>query len=193
MSTASTEPIAPALPAAKVGLIPILIAVVLSTVVALGAVGGVGFYLVKSGKLSPVAAGSAPTEKKKDAASNEQMPGELPPSHVLALEPMVVNLSDPGGRGYLRASISLRIADELLAKGEKKKEEGKKDDKPDPGVSAALRDTTLAVLGEQTSDSLLQVGGLDALKKKMRQTYAIQNRETHVLDVYVTDFLVQRG
>ncbi len=193
MSTASTETTAPAPPAAKVGLVPILLAVVVSTTVALGAVGGVAFYLVKSGKLAPVSAAGVPTDKKKEAASTEQMPGELPPSHVLALDPMVVNLSDPGGRGYLRASISLRIADEALAKGEKKKEEGKKEDKPDPGVSAALRDTTLAVLGEQTSDVLLQTGGLDTLKKKMRETYAIQNRETHVLDVYVTDFLVQRG
>ncbi len=193
MSTATPETTAPAPPTAKVGLVPILLAVVLSTVVALGVVGGVGFYLIRSGKLSPVAAASAPNDKKKEAASTEQMPGELPPSHVLALDPMVVNLSDPGGRGYLRASISLRIADEVVGKGEKKKEEGKKDDKPDPGVSAALRDTTLAVLGEQTSDSLLQAGGLEALKKKMRETYAIQNRETHVLDVYVTDFLVQRG
>lgn len=194
MSTAPVETTTtPEPPAAKVGLVPILIAVVLSTVVALGVVGGVGFYLFKSGKLSPVAAANTSAEKKKDAVSTEQVPGELPASHVLALEPMVVNLSDPGGRSYLRASISLRIADELPAKGEKKKEEGKKDDKPDPGTSAALRDTTLAVLGEQTSDSLLQAGGLDALKKKMRETYAIQNRETHVLDVYVTDFLVQRG
>ncbi len=193
-ATASTEAATPAAPPAKVGLLPILLAVVLSTVVALGAVGGVGFWLFKSGKLTPVAAAGAPAaDKKKDAGSTEQMPGELPPSHVLALDPMVVNLSDPGGRSYLRASISLRIADEVLPKGEKKKEEGAKGDKPDPGVSAALRDTTLAVLGEQTSDALLQAGGLDALKKKMRETYAIQNRETHVLDVYVTDFLVQRG
>ena len=125
MSTASTETTAlhPLPPAAKVGLIPILLAVVVSTTVALGAVGGVAFYLVKSGKLAPVSAAGVPTDKKKEAASTEQMPGELPPSHVLALDPMVVNLSDPGGRGYLRASISLRIADEALAKGEK--EEGR--------------------------------------------------------------------
>ncbi len=173
---------------------PILIAVVLSTVVALAAVGGLGFYLVKSGKLSPVAAAGAPSAAAGDKAklNTEQMPAELPPSHVLALDPMVVNLSDPGGRSYLRASISLRIADEAPGKGEKKKEEGKAD-KPDAGVSAAVRDTTLAVLGEQTSDALLATGGLEALKKKLRETYAIDNRETHVLDVYVTDFLVQRG
>lgn len=197
MSTAPepAESTTPAAPAAKVGLVPILMAVVLSTVVALAAVGGVGYYLIKSGKLSPVAAAGAPAaaaEKAKATAAAEQEPEELPASHVLALDPMVVNLSDAGGRSYLRASISLRIAEELPKKGEKKKEEGKPD-KPDPGVSAALRDTTLAVLGEQTSDVLLASGGLDALKKKLRQTYALDNRETHVLDVYVTDFLVQRG
>ncbi len=196
MSTAPApaESAPPAAPAAKVGLVPILIAVVLSTVVALAAVGGVGYYLVKSGKLSPVAAAGAPAAAKaeKPASSTDPSDPELPPSHVLALDPMVVNLSDAGGRSYLRASISLRIAEAPLAKGEKKKEEGKAD-KPDPGVSAALRDTTLAVLGEQTSDTLLATGGLDALKKKLRQTYALDNRETHVLDVYVTDFLVQRG
>ncbi len=197
MSTAAAiETAAVPAPAAKVGLVSILIAVVLSTVVALAAVGGVGFWLFKSGKLSPVAAANSPagaTAAEKGKAAAEQQPAELPPSHVLALDPMVVNLSDSGGRSYLRASISLRIAEEALPKGEKKKEEGSKADKPDPGVSAALRDTTLAILGEQTSDLLLQTGGLDTLKKKLRQTYALQNREIHVLDVYVTDFLVQRG
>ena len=123
----------------------------------------------------------------EDAASGEA----LPVSHVVALEPMVVNLSDAGARSYLRASISLRVADEAKSKGKERKEG--KADKPDPAVSAALRDTTLSVLGAQTSEILLAPGGLDALKKCLRQTYALENRDTHVLDVYVTDFLVQRG
>lgn len=191
-STATdTNLTAPASAPAKVGLLPILMAVLLSTVFALAAVAGGAWWLIKSGKLSSVAAagGSAAEHPAKTA---EQHPAELPPSHVLALDPMVVNLSDAGGRSFLRASISLRIANEVKPKGEKE-EPPAKGDKADAGASAALRDTTLAVLGAQTSDGLLATGGLDALKKKLRESYALQNTETHVLDVYVTDFLVQRG
>ena len=104
---------------------------------------------------------------------------------------MVVNLSDAGGRAYLRASISLRMAEEASGKAEKA--EGKPDPAAVAGKTAALRDTTLSVLGAQTSDGLLGTGGVAGVKKQLRERYALDNPEVHVLDVYFTDFLVQRG
>lgn len=174
---------------------PMLLVCLLSTTLAAGAVLGAGFWLLRSGKLAvaaaPAPAGQAPGKSAfTETTAEGKSSAELPSSKVLALDPMVVNLSDSGGRAYLRASISLRIAEE----GEKKVE---KEGKPDPaaaaGKTAALRDTTLSVLGEQTSDGLLGSGGVGAVKKRLRERYALDNPEVHVLDVYFTDFLVQRG
>ena len=114
---------------------------------ALGAVGGGIFWLLRSGKLAGAMA---------IAATAPAQPASAPvplASHVLALEPMIVNLADPGGRSYLRAGISLRLRDEEELKG--KTEEEKKDSKAVDGTATALRDTSLAVLSGQTSDELL--------------------------------------
>ncbi len=165
-------------------MMSILIPVLLSTVVTLGAVGGGVYWLMKSGKLGGAAAPSAtgaapPIEVIAPAAS-----------HVLALEPMIVNLADPGGRSYLRAAVSLRIRDEVDLKG--KKEEAPKDPKAVDGAAAALRDTTLSVLSSETSDSLLAAGSRETLKKKLDEQYKLHNVETRVLEIYFTEFLVQR-
>ncbi len=198
MATTAVTPetVLPAPAPAKVGLLPILIAVLLAVVVALGAVVGVGFWFVHSGrlaKLMPAAPGGAAVAEKAHPA--ETAPDDLPPTHVLALEPLVVNLSDPGGRAYLRATISLRLQDEPKSEGKKaeKPEGGAKGEKVETPANLSLRDTTLAVLSSQTSEQLLAAGGIDALKKHLRQVYALQNVDQHVIDVYVTDFLVQRG
>jgi flagellar FliL protein len=183
MSTPSPETAANEAVAApaKVGLTSILIPVLLSTVLALGAVGGGVFYLIKSGKLGGVSAASAP------AAVIVVAP---PKSHVLALEPMIVNLSDSAGRSYLRAAVSLRIKDEEKVE---KKEEAPKDPKAVDGAAAALRDTTLTVLSRESADSLLAPEGREELKKTLEKEFKLHNTETPVLEVYFTDFLVQRG
>lgn len=158
--------------------------VLLSTLFTLSIVGGGGYYLIHTGKLG----GISPNV-------SAQMQGAPvivvapPASHVLALEPMIVNLSDAGGHAYLRATISLRIQDE--DKAEKKEE--KKDPKAVDAVATELRDTTLAVLSRQTSDVLLQADGRETLKTSLEQEYKQRNREIPVLDIYFTDFLVQRG
>ncbi len=169
---------------AKVGLMSILIPVLLSTVLTLGVVGGGGFWLVKSGRLAAhagAAAAEIPTPSTELAQS---------PSHVLALEPMVVNLADAGGRSYLRAAVSLRIRDEELPA---KKKEAPVDPKAIDGAAAALRDTTLIVLSRETADTLLEPDGRELLKKKLDEQYKLHNMETRVLEIYFTDFLVQRG
>lgn len=181
-------------PKAKGGIVSMLLAGLLSSLVAAGAVLGVGSWLLHSGKLMPAATAGAPGGKVATSATPAGEAAErpeLPPSKVVPLEPMVVNLSDAGGRAYLRASISLRMADETGGKAEKA--EGKPDPAALAGKTAALRDTTLSVLGAQTSDGLLAEGGVAGVKKRLRERYALDNPEVHVLDVYFTDFLVQRG
>lgn len=161
----------------------ILIPVLLSTVLALAAVAGGLFWLVKSGRLAAAAATPAGA-----GALPPTVVIAPPPTHVLALEPMVVNLADAGGRSYLRAAVSLRIRDENT-----EKKEEKKDPKAVDGAAAALRDTTLSVLSSQTSDNLLQPDSRDTLKKKLDDQYKLHNTESRVLEIYFTEFLVQRG
>ncbi|WP_047487947.1 flagellar basal body-associated protein FliL [Terriglobus sp. TAA 43] len=182
VDTATTESITPT--PVKVGVGVILIPVLLSTVLTLGVVGGGAFYLIRSGKLG--------TGVQNTAAQPAVAPIIVvapPASHVLALEPMIVNLSDANGRAYLRASVSLRIKDE--EKTERLPE--KKDPKAVDAVATELRDTTLAVLSRQTSDGLLLPDGREALKQTLEHEYKVRNTEIPVFEIYFTDFLVQRG
>jgi len=168
----------------NVSMRTILVPVLLSTLVTLSIVGGGVYYLIHAGKLGGISSA---------ASTQVQAPPVIvvapPASHVLALEPMIVNLSDSGGHAYLRATISLRIQDE--DKSEKKEE--KKDPKVGDAVATELRDTTLAVLSRQTSDVLLQADGREILKTSLEQEYKQRHREIPVLEIYFTDFLVQRG
>jgi flagellar FliL protein len=102
---------------------------------------------------------------------------------------MIVNLSDASGHSYLRAAISLRIKGEPHAdeKGEKKEA------KAEEAVATSLRDTTLAVLSGESAESLLIAGGREALKAKLLQEFKLRNVDAVVLEVYFTEFLVQRG
>ena len=169
---------------AKIGLGAVLIPVLLSTLITLAAVGGGVAWLLKSGRLGAGAA--TPAAAALPPATIVIAP---PPAHVLALEPMIVNLADAGGRSYLRAAISLRIRDDKTGS----KEEEKKDAKAVDGAAVALRDTTLTVLSSQTSDSLLQPDSRETLKKKLDEQYKLHNPESRVLEIYFTEFLVQRG
>jgi flagellar FliL protein len=167
---------------AKAGLGAILIPVLLSTVLTLVVVGGGVAWLLKSGKLGAGAANSATASPTAVVVP--------PPTHVLVLEPIVVNLADAGGHSYLRAAVSLRIQDE--EKTDKKSEE-KKDPKAVDGAAIALRDTTLTVLSSETSDSLLQHDSRETLKKKLDDEYKLHNTESRVMEIYFAEFLVQRG
>ena len=162
----------------RIGMGAILVPVLLSTVVTLLVVGVAVYYLLRSGKLG----------SSTQPAVAPVIVVAPPASHVLALEPMIVNLSDADTHAYLRASISLRIRDdEKSVKTEEKKPATAAD-----STATELRDTTLAVLSRQTSESLLQPDGRDKLKEALEQSYKQHLTEIPVLDVYFTDFLVQR-
>ena len=185
MSTATPSPeaIAPP-PQVRIGFTSILLCVLISSVVTLLIAGGAAVWVLRSGRLTASADPVKPAPK----------PDVPAPSHVLALEPLVVNLADANERSFLRADISLRIADEPKDKKEKP-EEGKADkaDKTENATAAELRDTTLMVLSGQSSEAVLAPGGRDALKAALKEAFARHDGKQHVLDVYFTEFLVQRG
>lgn len=52
---------------------------------------------------------------------------------------------------------------------------------------------SVTVLSSESADSLLAPEGRETLKTKLMREFRLHNTETPVLEVYFTDFLVQRG
>ena len=179
---AATSPVPASAPeAAKFPVVPLLLTAVLSAALATAGLGGGFYYLVRSGRISQF--GTA-THKAEVVAQ--------PATHLIVLEPLLVNLADSGGASYLRIALTLRVVD---APG--KKESAPKEGKAKAGESATevvapVRDTLLAVLGRQTSDQLLADEGKEHLKAALKAALAEHNSNLKVTDVFFTDFLVQR-
>ncbi len=175
-SAAAAAPVAATFP-----LIPLLIAVVLGVVVATLGVGGVVYYLVRTGRLPGREGAAHRVEAAAPAAT-----------HAMVLDPLLVNLADARGSSYLRIAVTLRVADAAEGKDTKPKEERPKDGKENSDAVASVRDTMLTVLGQQTADRLLAVDGKEELKKELKSALAEHNADLKVMDVFFTDFLVQR-
>jgi flagellar protein FliL len=169
---------APAPTPVKFPVVPLLIAVVVGVLIAGLAAGGVMYYLVRSGKLS---AQGGPASRREASAPLA--------THVIVLEPLLVNLADDSGSAYLRVAIALRVANVSDSKGSKPKDEKVKDGNEDV---PAVRDTTLTVLGRQTAKGLVAPDGKERLKVELKSALAEHNTDLKVFDVFFTDFLVQR-
>jgi flagellar FliL protein len=181
VSPSSPPAPAPAPVAAKVPLVPLLIAVVAGVVIATLGVGGVVYYLAHIGRL-PMQGGIA---QKTEALTSTT-------THAMVLEPLLVNLADAGGSSYLRVALTLRVADAADKRGTKANGEKGKDEKGIEDAVAAVRDTVLTVLGRQTADGLLGADGKEHLKAELKSALAEHNADLKVKDVFFTDFLVQR-
>ena len=162
---------------AKLAVMPLLIAVMLSVVIAVSAVGGCIYFLLRSGKL-PIQTAAIPAMQSAAPVK----------THTVALEPLLVNLADSSGVAYLRVALTLEVANFVGAKDEKSSE-AKRIDKD---ANAAVRDTVLTVLGRQVSDALLAPDGKDHLKKELKVALVEHNSEIKVVDIFFTEFLVQR-
>jgi flagellar protein FliL len=180
-STSSPPVSVPAPVAAKVPVVPLLIAVVVGVVMAVLGVGGVVYYLARTGRL-PMQGRAA-----------QKMEADIPiTTHAMVLEPLLVNLADAGGSSYLRIALTLRVADVADKKDAKAKNEKSKDNQAGDEDEAAVRDTVLTVLGRQTTDGLLATDGKAHLKGELKKALDEHNTDLKVMDVFFTDFLVQR-
>jgi flagellar protein FliL len=182
-SSAAVAPITSTVPPpdAKFRIVSLLLAVLAGVAIAASVVGGVVYYLVKTGRL-PI----------REGAIHRTMTAVPGTTHAMALEPLLVNLADGGGSSYLRIALTLRVADVSEEKDSKGKEDKPKEDKFTNDAVASIRDTTLTVLGRQTAESLLAVDGKERLKTDLKKAFAEHNADLKVMDVFFTDFLVQR-
>ena len=159
----------------KLPVVPLVTSVVLGVLLSVTAIGGVAYYLIHSGKLSLQTMPPPPISLD-------------PKTHPVVLDPLIVNLADPSGTAYLRVSLVLKVADtaQLAKSGEK---EG--DVKQNP-FAAAARDAALTVLSKQTSANLLTLPGKDGVKVELKKAIAECDPNLKIVDLYFTEFLVQR-
>jgi flagellar FliL protein len=165
---------------AKRSIVSLLIYVVAGALISSAVLGGGLYYLARSGRLS----------LGKSSAS-KPMPAVEVHTHLLGIDPLLVNLADPTGTSYVRVSISLELEDAPKDKEKPKdaKGEGAKSGADDV---AAIRDTALSVLGQQTANSLLAPHGKEDLKADLLKAFNEHNPSLKIKTVLFTDFLVQR-
>lgn len=139
---------------------PILIIAVVVALVALVGVFFVGKQVSAKGK-----AGSAkPVEK----------------GPVLVLDEFLVNLSDPAGDHFLKATIGLE-----LDKDKGKTPEGLKEQ------IAPIRDAVLSSLSSKTRDQVSPLAGREKLKAEIKKKVNEALGEDDVRSVYFTNFVTQ--
>lgn len=163
------------------GVMSILLAAVGAGGIVVAGCGGVAIWLSKSGRLG------LPTGVPRVEAATVTEPAK---THLVALEPLLVNLADDGGHSYLRAGLTLRVADAPAPKGAKAEEPAK--GKPVNEFEADERDAALAVMGRETTAELLAPEGKEALKQALRKALAEHVPDVKVTDVLFTEFLVQK-
>jgi flagellar FliL protein len=169
-------------PKAKVPVAPLVLAVVVAAMFATAAVGGVAYWAIKTGKL-PIAGVKTVTVV---------VPAEVVKTKLVPLDPLLVNLADPDGKGYLRVALTLKVEDPPPAKDAKPKDEKETKGPPKNEFEAEERDAALGILGKETSDALLAADGKEQMKKDLKAALAEHVPEVKVVDVLITEFLVQR-
>jgi len=156
----------------------LLVVVMLGASLGCAATGGGLYFLIKSGKLS---LGAKVGEGGASATSDSS-------GHEMVLEPILVNLADEGGHAYLRLGLTVDV-DGDAGKGEASAEP--KSGKTPNEDQLAVRDTVLAVLGQQSSAWLLGPDGKEHLKIELKEALAKNNPQLKVKELFFTDFLVQ--
>lgn len=168
--------------AANVPVGPLILGVVLATVLATAAVGGVAYWGIRTGRL-PIAGVKTVTTVIEEPAVKTKL---------MQLDPLLVNLADADGKGYLRLALTLKVEDRPDLTDAKAKDGRDAKGSPKNEFEAEERDAALGILGKETSDTLLASDGKERLKKDLKATFAEHVPEVRVVDVLITEFLVQR-
>jgi flagellar FliL protein len=97
---------------------------------------------------------------------------------TFALEPFVVNLSDPTGTRFLKVSLQLELAGPAVMEKAKAK-------------TPQIRDAIITLLTSKTSDALISPEGKLQLKDEINIRINQVLGENSVKNVYLTDFVMQ--
>ncbi|MDI6728880.1 MAG: flagellar basal body-associated FliL family protein [Thermodesulfovibrionales bacterium] len=146
-------------PKKKKGKNLILIIIIAVAVIAGGA--GAFFFFTKS---------SNKAQKAEETKAAEGV--------TFALEPFVVNLSDPTGTRFLKVSLQLELAGPAVMEKAKAK-------------TPQIRDAIITLLTSKTSDALISPEGKLQLKDEINIRINQVLGENSVKNVYLTDFVMQ--
>jgi flagellar FliL protein len=144
---------------------PMLPIIIVAVVAAGGAGGGAWFFM----------------RGEAASAKHEEPKTPLGERGLVPFEPFVVNLADPGGQRFLRASI------QLVVENPEEAEHIEKTKVLQMGARAAI----LNVLTEQTTEHLASKEGKDALRKELVEKVHEALEEVEVVDVLFSDFVIQ--
>jgi flagellar FliL protein len=164
--------------AAKFPVLVLVLTVIVGIIAGVACLAGGVYLLGRAGKLH-----TGPL-----LVFSERTSAPIVATHTISLDPILVNLADPSGHAYLRLGLALGI------------EDGPETATPANAAQAMnlprereipIRDTVLAVLGQQTSGALLEPDGKERLKQELQAALALHNPELKVRNLYFSDFLVQ--
>lgn len=143
---------------------------------------------------------AAEGETKTEGASHEPAPAasvEIRPGQGIMIDTgtKIVNLIDPTGRKYLRATIVLEFSPTELAYYTMEAEEKTlylEEFNADVNIKLpVINDIIIQMLASQTYDSVYTAEGKEELRGKLMETINTQLPEYRVIYVYFTEFVVQ--
>jgi flagellar FliL protein len=137
-------------------------------VIVLGGAGGSAWWYLRA----------APTNGAAAAAESDV---DMSKRGLLAFEPFLVNLADPGGGRFLKATIQVVLPEPDAAEHFKEK----------PVLVMQARSAILELLTEQTADVLVTPDGKKALKEQIKAKVSVALGNMKVIDVLFSDFVVQ--
>ena len=147
----------------------LMILVVCFVIIALAV--GAGLY-VFWGKVSDPATGKGTEE----VAGKEEAKVKI--KTLLSMETFVVNLADPGGKRYLRVTISIEIDDQDFMEETKKS-------------VPQMRDKVLMILPTKTFKVIRTSSGKDALRKEIIAQLNPLLKNCKITNLYFQEFVIQ--
>jgi flagellar FliL protein len=147
------------------------ILIALSVVVLAGG-GFVGWTVIREGQVE-TGQSDAEFEEKQP-----QIPAEPDVGQMFALDPFVVNLSDPGGKRYLKSKIELEFTEEPVRQE----------------LTARLpqlRDVILLYLSSKSMEEIQSVDGKTELRNSLIKRINQVLKSGKIRNLYFTQFVIQ--
>jgi len=170
-------------PSKKKLIIKIVILVVLLALLGVGGFFGYKFFFAKK-----AAGGDNATEQKTEQkAEGEKKEGDKKDGkdaaaasggELVSIPPLLVNLSEPQGRRYLKLALDIEVKDKLAA-DQLNKEMPK------------VKDALLLLLSSKTYEDLASIESKILLKKEIVERLTLVLGEQKVLRVYITEIVIQ--
>jgi flagellar FliL protein len=149
-----------------------IIIIAVASLVVLAIIGG-GFFMLWQ-KLSSLDNLKSGEESAKTSEKTDQ--GGIGP--IFALEPFIVNLSDQGGKRYLRITMGLELGDPKFAEELTKR-------------LPQIRDSILMILPSRKVEELQTTDGKHSLRNEMISNLNGLLGKEMVKKIYFTEFVIQ--